>query len=248
MVLARKEPVPWMSPDIYKAFNEKRIALKRFKTTGDPNDLKYFKSLRNRVNTLIEKSKRTFIKNSLKHTVKNPKKFWRIINRLIKNEKVIDIENIDFLDPDTNEPIMKCDVPDFLNDYFANIANRTRAFNKTNIPTVDLNVNNDDEFNFQPPSIFEIRDSTKEIDITMSSGIENINARMCKTILEIIPDKFLKLFANSVFLGIFPKKWACARLIFLPKDGSNKNPGNWRPISQTNVYSKLLEKIIHVSM
>ena len=51
-----------------------------------------------------------------------------------------------------------------------------------------------------------------------------------------------------MFTGIFPRKWACAKLIFLPKDGNSSNPGNWRPISQTNIFSKLLERIVHASM
>ena len=89
---------------------------------------------------------------------------------------------------------------------------------------------------------------TRIIDVNMSSCIEGINAKMCKAIIEIIPNKFLKIFANSLFTGIFPAKRACATLTVLPKEGDKTNPGNWRPISQTNIYSKLLEKIVHVSM
>ena len=35
---------------------------------------------------------------------------------------------------------------------------------------------------------------------------------------------------------------------FLPKEGNRNDPGNWRPISQTNVYSKILERFVHTRM
>ena len=76
----------------------------------------------------------------------------------------------------------------------------------------------------------------------MSSCVDGINARTCKTVLECIPERFLKLFANSLFTGIFPKKWTCASLTFLPKEGNKTNPVNRRPISQTNLFSKILKK------
>ena len=132
---------------------------------------------------------------------------------------------------------MDDDVPDFLNIFFANIAARTRLFDDTNVPEYDVNITHENPFVFLPPSIHEIRELTKQIDTNMSSCIDGINAKTCKNLLEIIPEFFFKLFANSLFLGIFPKKWACAKLTFLPKEGSSANPGNWRPISQTNIFA-----------
>ena len=31
----------------------------------------------------------------------------------------------------------------------------------------------------------------------------------------------------------------------LPKTGNRTNPGNWRPISNTNIFAKVLEKLVH---
>ena len=34
----------------------------------------------------------------------------------------------------------------------------------------------------------------------------------------------------------------------MPKTGDLTNPGNWRPISNTNIFSKILEKLVHRQM
>ena len=53
------------------------------------------------------------------------------------------------------------------------------------------------------------------------------------------------IFANSMFSGIFPAEWATSTVKLLPKAGDLSNPGNWRPISMTNVFAKILEKLVH---
>ena len=247
-VFARKTVTPWLSQEIYSAIREKKILVKKYRQTRNQDDLRKMKITRNNLNTMIERTKRNFIKNSLKRNTKNPKKFWRIINNMIKNETTMSIFDIEFRNLETNIPVSKDDVPDFLNAYFAQIATRTRPFDFNTIHNNDYVKNVDNVFEFEPPNLFEIKEFVKHIDTTMSSCIAGVNARMCKTIMEIIPGKFLKLFANSLFTGIFPEKWTYATLTFLPKDGDKSNPGNWRPISQTNIFSKILEKIVHTSL
>ena len=34
----------------------------------------------------------------------------------------------------------------------------------------------------------------------------------------------------------------------LPKDGDLLNPSNWRPITQTSIFAKILEKVVHVRL
>ena len=60
-----------------------------------------------------------------------------------------------------------------------------------------------------------------------------------------MPDIFVKLIANSLFFGIFPRKWATSTVILLPKKGDLNKPENWRPISQTIYFAKIFEKVIH---
>ena len=54
--------------------------------------------------------------------------------------------------------------------------------------------------------------------------------------------------ANSLFTGYFPRDWTLSHVKLLPKTGDLSNPGNWRPISLNNIFSKLLEKIVHAQL
>ena len=100
-------------------------------------------------------------------------------------------------------------------------------------------------FDFSPPDIFDIRRHVDDIDMNMSSCIDGVNMNICKVLFTEFAEKWLSIFANSIFTGIFPTKWARLTVTLLPKSGDLTNPVNWRPISQTNIFSKLLEKIIH---
>ena len=71
----------------------------------------------------------------------------------------------------------------------------------------------------------------------MSSGI-------LKTAFATMPNVLVHLFDQSLSLGIFPRKWAIGFINILPKGGEKTNPSNWRPITQTCLPAKLLEKIV----
>ena len=81
-----------------------------------------------------------------------------------------------------------------------------------------------------------------DINTNASSCIKGVNSKMCKVILDKIPDKFRLLFTNSLYFGKFATAWTCAILTLIPKDGDNTQAGNWRPISPTVIYAKILEK------
>ena len=59
-----------------------------------------------------------------------------------------------------------------------------------------------------------------------------------------IPIKIQMLFQRSLNSGVFPRKWAIGHVNILPKSGDLSNLGNWRPITQTCIPAKLLEKTV----
>ena len=85
----------------------------------------------------------------------------------------------------------------------------------------------------------------ENIGVSSLSGIDGINMRICKALLLHIPSKFRLLFAKSLFSDIFPSEWTLSPVKLLLKTGEMSNPANWRSISLTNVFSKLLVKVVH---
>ena len=60
-----------------------------------------------------------------------------------------------------------------------------------------------------------------------------------------IPNIFVNLFNASLRNATFPRTWATGYVNVIPKGGDLTQPGNWRPITQTNLYAKVLERLVH---
>ena len=245
IVNSRKITTPWITQEIYQAIREKKIPVKKYKNEKTEIILKDLRRARNHVNSLIDKSKSVFIQNALQRNIKKPKKFWKIIKGLIDQDHYVDITSYTFMNFN-QVPVDKDETPDFLNNYFANISERTSGIlnlHDYEYPVLYEDVHN--VFDFKPPEIEDMYGYMLTMDTNTASCIPGINMQICKTSFDAVPNKFRHLFASSQFLGIFPKAWTCACVTLIPKIGDKTNPGNWRPISQTNIFAKILEKIVH---
>ena len=232
-VHVRKQSTPWITPDIFRMIKEKQNTVKAYKIDKDPDILTRMRILRNELNTKIDKAKAVYIENRLKLYGKHPKKFWRIINDLIKQDSTVDISNIELRDS-AGDIVPTNSVPIFLNQYFATIAEKTS--DRTKVKYENKNCDMPIQFDFEPPTLIELEYIVEDFNDDMSSCVDGLNMKMCKRIIGAIPKKCLLLYANSMFYGQFPKEWTTANVTLLPKQGDLTNPGNWRPISNTNVF------------
>ena len=69
-------------------------------------------------------AEQNYIVNSLNMNVKKPRKFWKIIKDMIEDEDIINITSVIFRTSDNHEVKDNHDGPNFLNDYFVNIASQ----------------------------------------------------------------------------------------------------------------------------
>ena len=201
---------------------------------------------RNRVNTMIDNAKSVYIQSQLDRNVKNPRKFWRIINNFLDNNPT-SLSDINFIDDETGSIIVKGEEANFLNNYFVNISTRLGL-------NADINhIVNTPVYDVEEPlcleetilEVDEVKCLARNIDITTASCIGHVSTKICEDVLMILPDKFCKLFNVSLHYSIFPRLWSVGYVNVIPKDGNLNKPGNWRPITQTNVYAKVLENFLH---
>ena len=230
----RVPSVNWINRDIYKAIRTRKFYVSLFKLTRRNEHLRLSHIWRNKVNSMIDKAKSTYIKSQLDRHTKNPKKFWRLINSFLDN-RTVSLGDITFKDTITGENIIKGSEASFLNNYFVNIATRlgldaNTDYGADNLPLYDIQ----DILSFETIEIGadETLRLAKDIDISKASCILNIN-------------KFSRLFTTSLMYGVFPRSWATGFVNVIPKVGDLNEPSNWRPITQTNIYAKTLEKIVH---
>ena len=67
---------------------------------------------------------------------------------------------------------------------------------------------------------------------------------MLKDGFGVISKQIQYLFNMSLEGNVFPREWAKGFINILPKGGNLKSPSNWRPITQTLLPAKMLEKIV----
>ena len=251
----RAFPSPWLTPEIYREIRIRTRLVKMFNCSRTNLLLTMMRRQRNKVNGLIESAKRSYILNSLRRNTKNPRKFWRIINDMLKGTSNMS-QSVQFQDPDTDTPVPDGSQSDFLNSYFCNISQRLGL---SSDPEIDPeSVNGLHDFYGEIDSLFdlsedeilgpELEDIVKTIDISKSSCVEGISTLICKHIMTHFSNEISYLFRRSITSGIFPTEWSKGCITVIPKSGRLSDLSNWRPITQTSIFAKTLEKLVHHRM
>ena len=178
---------------------------------------------------------------------KNPKKFWRIIKGLL-HQNSHSTQNNRFIDQITKVEVDSGSESDFLNNYFINIVkNLNIPIDNTDMSAV-YNVDNNFTFENCMPTVREIVDLIRAIDVNKSSCVDKINSKFCKLAMLSIPHVICDIMSKSLKLGSIPIAWTKGVINVIPKGGDLSNPGNWRPITQTSIFAKLLEKLVHTRL
>ena len=235
---------PWIYPSIYKAMRKPDALVRLFRQTGHTRYLELTRICRNQVNGLIRKAKSEFIKRQLTINESNPKKFWRIIKGLLCRT-ADSSSNAHFIDHNTQTQVEKGMEPEFLNDYFINIVrNLNIPDNDVSMDTV-YNVNDIFTWEDDMPTPDEVNDLIKGIDINKSSCVDGISAKFCKKAILSVPNVICDIMSKSLRNGMIPSAWTRGTINVIPKGGDLTDPENWRPITQTSLFAKLIEKLVH---
>ena len=82
----------------------------------------------------------------------------------------------------------------------------------------------------------------------MSCCIDGLTSGICKDLLILRPSYFASIYQCSLSINVFPKAWSKGLVTVIPKSGDLSDPANWRPITQTPIFAKILEKIVYNRM
>ena len=95
------------------------------------------------------------------------------------------------------------------------------------------------------PTLEEISKIIRDVDISKSSCVVNISARFCKDLMLAVPNIVLSICNISLLTSKIPREWTKGTITVIPKEGDLTNPSNWCPITQTSIFAKILEKLVH---
>ena len=100
-------------------------------------------------------------------------------------------------------------------------------------------------FSFNPIDVNQVKNFLRKINVTKSSGLDNIPNKLLKMAVDIVSQSLTHIFKKSLCAGIYPNDWKLARVIPIHKNGAKYDLKNYRPISIISAAGKVFERIIH---
>ncbi|CAF4942058.1 unnamed protein product [Pieris macdunnoughi] len=239
----------WISGEVISAIHFRNQLWAELKK--DPTNIvvqAQYTTTRDTVKRKIRETKDNYFSNEFIKHAKNPKKMWSLINKLASNKLNKDCTPSKLI-IDTKELTQTTDICAAFNTYFSTIGLKLA----NEIPT-QFHINftlalpqslNSELSNFNPCTTLEITNIIKTLNTNCSSGIDGINTKTIKCVVDHISEYLSICFNKLLHNGEFPDSLKKARVAPIHKSGPKTEPGNYRPISILPTISKILEKIIY---
>ena len=233
----------WMNRDIMEIIIDKDLALKKAKASGKMEDFLLAKQLKKEAGKIIQKAKQNYLENEFENSKGDPKKFWKNIYSILPKSKLENNKDIIHLKNNEGKNIDVEETSNFINDFFINIGpNLAKKINSNWSYFENEELNQIGEMEIDKGRVHAL---VSDIDISKSSGIDNISSKCLKDAFLILNYQLCYLFELSISECIFPESWKIATVVPLFKGGIKEDVSNYRPISLLPVPGKILEKIVH---
>jgi len=247
----RGKSCPWLTNPIKTKIKERDNLLKKARKSNDMIDWKNFRSCRNTVTALIRKSKKHYHQQIFNENINDSQKFWKELKKLYPLKSKQSCSNV--INIDGERITDKVKIADSFCDFFSSIGTK---LSKSSISLVDrrwtfhnskrlyLN-NNIVSFNFKVVTTDLLLKHLRTLKTTKGAGPDEIPPRIIKDCADEIVLPLCYLINLSLRTHTFPSAEKVARVTPVFKSGEKSKMDNYRPISALNVFSKLIERIIH---
>ena len=129
-----------------------------------------------------------------------------------------------------------------LNNYFGSVCTaddgQTPPFNANLPPDVAI-----DNISFHIPKLVRIIRNIKSKN-KLSCGPDGYPAKLLTALAPVIAEPLSQMYSSFLSVGKMPSSWKSAIVTPVFKKGSSSDPANYRPISQTSVFCKLMERAV----
>lgn len=226
----------WLSGEIVEAMKARDKAKKQ-------KNYKLFKTLRNRVSTLVRDAKKKHFSKLINNN-NDTTSLWRAMNAIThKNSK-------------SQSCALIPHSADSFNNFFISMANLSKSKDgKQHLPSCPLfhlethcktRLKPSDSCSVPPLAVHEVGRYITTLPNKRSMGPDNLNAFLLKISLPYIVEPLTFAYNLCIQRNFFPKHFKQAKIIPLEKVRGNTELNNFRPISLLSVLSKPLEKHIHI--
>ena len=242
---------PWITLGIRNSIKRKDKLFKKYISMKNSimrdNLHTEYKTLKNRLNSLIYHSKKNYYTKYFNQYSSNIKKIWIGIKNII-NIKTKDHNSPNCIEINNELITDNKEICNNFNNYFTTVADKILKNNKTPIlKTFDkyLPERNSKSFVYEPCTPNEVYLLIEKFNPHKGTGPNGINTDILKLINHLICDTLSKIFNMCITSGKHPEKLKLAHALPIFKKGSRLLVSNYRPISLLSNLNKILEKIMH---
>ena len=240
---------PWMTTGLETTITKtKKLYHQTLKVTRSSKDLEQYKNHCNLLNRLKRKAMKDYYDDRVKQYKDNTKHLWQLLNQTIgkcKNKGSI----IPYITVDGVHTYTPKKIAENFGKFYSTVGQNLSA----TIPAGEKNI---DHYLSQIPcseksvvmkqtNQSEVEKLIKSLPNKMSSGHDEINNVMLKSLCSAISYPLQLVFNQSIATGTFPDKMKIAEVIPVYKGKQRDLVINYRPISLLMTISKLLEKVIY---
>ena len=236
---------PWLMQGIKKSCLNKKNSYQNLKYNKDSSSKLYFSTYCKILKSTIEISKKKYFDSLIHKSNNKTKMVWHLVktttNKNNSNNKITSLSiNGNLID----DPVT---ITNSFNLFFSTVT-QSAAFAPLDEDFLNNSLPNqiqDTLVHFQATTTNEINKVIKSLKSKNSYGYDEISTIILKNSAPYILSPLTFIFNKILTLGIFPDRMKYSIIKPLHKKGSNKELGNYRPISLLPVFSKVLEKLIY---
>uniref|UniRef100_A0A0X3PXH1 Reverse transcriptase domain-containing protein n=1 Tax=Schistocephalus solidus TaxID=70667 RepID=A0A0X3PXH1_SCHSO len=225
----------WLDSNLKREINRKHKLWRKYCESNQVAYFNKYKAQRNKMRSLILKTRREFEKTLLQKATQNPKLVYSYLRRCTRNKHQIPLIKT-AVGVEISENREKAEYfSQFYRSVFTNEARFLRP-SVDNPPTASIS-----HILF---SEFLIQKELKELKESKSPGPDELPPKLLKELANELSAPLSVLFQKSFDSGTLPFDWKLAHITPLYKSGSRASVTNYRPISLTCILGKIMERII----
>lgn len=242
----KKEPLsPWITKGLLKSINNKNKLYKKYKKIPNDENLQKYKMYRNKLDSLIRKSKRQYFENKFNKSKNDMQKTWKTINNITGRNKQQKVQS-QFVNSDGEKITNPQTISNDFNDFFVNIGPKLASEIKSNGKDYYDYMNSplQNSCFMSPITEDEVVKVISKFDQNKSPGHDNIGNYIVKRVANEISKPLTIIFNQSISTGVVPNQLKTAKVIPLYKKDNAEIYSNYRPVSLLPCFSKILERLV----
>jgi hypothetical protein len=237
MLTSSRPTYPWITTAVRRGINRKNKAGMKARKTKKPKDRERYRKLKAQAQRTSRQAYDNYFHDIISpEQTENPKRFWSFTkSKKQDNSGVAPLRgNAGLIYSDSNNKA------DILNTQFKSAYTQE---DQSSLPDLGQS---------STPSMPDISISFKgvhkllsELKIHETAGPDSISPRLLREVADSIAPARIRIYQASLDTGTVPTDWRTANIVPIFKKGDKSKASNYRPVSLTDICSKMLEHIIH---